>query len=197
MPFGITSKLSPGNELWIGVDDGLRDRDPLVKLGEDSLDQRPEAAQELVTLGHHAVDRPDRDRGDRAHNGDHRQGHAPRAMNVDDVEPPLRIQAIELPDEERTKREPRLRAVHVERAPARDPDELEQAFAGRLTAIHRFRGDNHLRRDQRHLVAAADELIPQPMDMLGNTTELRVVVLADDRDPHKNARLLGHTGALR
>ena len=43
------------------------------------------------------------------------------------------------------------------------------------------------RRDQRHVVAAARELRRLAVDVLGDPAELRVVVVADDRDAHAGA----------
>ena len=81
------------------------------------------------------------------------------------------------------ERHERLGAVRVERPGARQMLDLERPRRQRLVAGGR-RAHRQPRRDQRDVVAAARELRRLAVDVLGDPAELRVVVVADDRDSH-------------
>ena len=101
---------------------------------------------------------------------------------MDDVEAAAAVDAVECRDETRAQGDQRLGAIGVERLRPTYPLELKAARR-EVVSIERVRSDREPGCNHRDVVPATGQFGRLAVDVLGDAAKLRVVVLADDRDP--------------
>jgi hypothetical protein len=104
-------------------------------------------------------------------------------VDVDHVESMPAVDMVERGGQAGADGDERLGPVRVERERATDVDDVEETIR-ELVAVDRLWSDRQSRREHRDLVPTAGELRRLSVDVLGDPTELRVVVVGDDRDLH-------------
>ena len=122
-----------------------------------------------------------RRRGERR---EHHEARVVRRMHVDDVDAPAPEQLLQLSDHEEVDGVERLRRVAVHAAaPARSGRARTTVLLRPVVAVH-DRGRQQVAGDHGHLVAAGAQMGRLAVHVLRDATQLRVVVIGDDRDPH-------------
>ena len=173
-----------------GVDHRIRDADPLVQSLKDAAEERPERSKRAVILRNDAVDRRDRHRGPAPQDGRLREQPPERVVHMHDVELPPGVEAVKDERDPRAEGDEALGPIHVKGDSATDVRDLEVSC--RLVVV--IDASRHMEEPRRHhgdLVTVPREFRSLSVDMLGNTAELRVVVVADDRDPHGDLAIMG------
>ena len=108
-------------------------------------------------------------------------------MDVNDVEATLVEQPVERGSETGRPADERLCTVDIDRERATMPDDLER-LGRKNIGIDRMGHFDEPRSDHGHLVASPRELRCLTVNMLGHASELGVVVVTHDCDPHRSRR---------